>query len=145
MEISIIQPSSKEEFDQYYLLRWKLLRKPWNQPRNVNPVEDDYSSVHFMGITPQYEAVAICRLHFNTPQEAQVRFVAVSDHVQGKGIGKKIMASAEHYAKNNGAQKMILHARENAVLFYKSLNYTIIEKSYLLFDEIQHYLMEKAL
>ena len=42
-------------------------------------------------------------------------------------------------------QEMVLEARENAVPFYKSLGYHIEQESYLLFGEIQHYRMKKAL
>jgi ribosomal protein S18 acetylase RimI-like enzyme len=38
-----------------------------------------------------------------------------------------------------------LHAREIAIGFYQKLGYQMIEKSHLLFGEIQHYLMEKTL
>jgi predicted GNAT family N-acyltransferase len=38
---------------------------------------------------------------------------------------------------------MILQAREGAVKFYQSLGYKVIEKTYLLFGQIQHYKMEK--
>ena len=41
--------------------------------------------------------------------------------------------------------KMILHARDYAVDFYLKLGYTLIEPSYKLFDELQHFLMEKEL
>jgi hypothetical protein len=40
---------------------------------------------------------------------------------------------------------MILHAREVALDFYKKLDYELVEKSHLLFGEIQHYLMVKDL
>lgn len=31
MNIKICEPSD-ENFEEYYYLRWKVLRKPWNQP-----------------------------------------------------------------------------------------------------------------
>ena len=43
------------------------------------------------------------------------------------------------------AAGVVLEARENAVPFYESLGYSMIEKSYLLFGEIQHFRMKKAL
>jgi hypothetical protein len=49
----------------------------------------------------------------------------------------------EKRAWEHGAHEIILHAREIAIPFYTNLNYTIIEKSHLLFGEIQHYLMSK--
>jgi ribosomal protein S18 acetylase RimI-like enzyme len=53
------------------------------------------------------------------------------------------MLFAEEISKNRGDKKIILHAREIALGFYEKLGYQLIEKSHLLFGEIQHYLMEK--
>ena len=40
---------------------------------------------------------------------------------------------------------MVLDAREPATGFYEKLGYRITEKTYLLFNEIQHYRMIKNL
>jgi len=42
-------------------------------------------------------------------------------------------------------ETVILHARENTLPFYQHHGYTLVERSFLLFDEIQHYLMSKRL
>ena len=89
--------------------------------------------------------LGVCRLQFNTPLEAQLRFMGVKENTQGLGIGKKLIAFAEEKAKNKGATKIILQAREIAIEFYKKCGYSIVEKSFLMWDEIQHYLMEKKL
>ena len=40
-------------------------------------------------------------------------------------------------------QQIELQARENAVEFYKNSGFTVKEKSFVLWDIIQHYLMVK--
>ena len=40
---------------------------------------------------------------------------------------------------------VILQARQDAVPFYEHHGYNVVEKTFLLFDEIQHYLMRKEL
>lgn len=89
--------------------------------------------------------LGVCRLQFNSSTEAQLRFMGVHSDTQGLGIGKKLISYAEQKAKQQGANKMILQAREIAVEFYKKCGYSIVEKSFLMWDEIQHYLMEKNL
>ena len=89
--------------------------------------------------------LGVSRSQFNTPLEAQLRFMGVKENTQGLGIGKKLIAYAEEKAKKEGATKIILQAREIALDFYKKCGYTIVEKSFLMWDEIQHYLMEKKL
>ena len=51
----------------------------------------------------------------------------------------------ESYAIQNKVCKIILNARENAVDFYIKNGYKINEKSHLLFNKIQHWLMNKDL
>jgi N-acetylglutamate synthase-like GNAT family acetyltransferase len=137
------EPSSPEDFEKYYLLRWEVLRKPWNQPRGTEKDENEASSVHVMAVDGKDECVGVSRLQFNTPQEAQVRFMGVRDDQQGKGVGKKLMQYLETKAKEKGVEKIILQARENAVPFYLSIGYTITEKTFLLWGIIQHFKMEK--
>jgi len=94
---------------------------------------------------PNGKAVAVGRLQFNSIEEAQIRYMAVSDDYQGMGYGSKIVKTLNNIARDKGSRKIILQSRENAVKFYEKNGYKIIEKSYLLFDEIQHWLMEKEL
>jgi GNAT superfamily N-acetyltransferase len=61
------------------------------------------------------------------------------------GIGRKLIAYAEKKAKEKGAKKMILQARDIAVDFYKKCGYLVDKKTFLMWNEIQHYLMIKEL
>jgi len=85
------------------------------------------------------------RLQLNTPKLAQIRYMAVDLNLHGKGIGKKIMNALEEEASRRGAKSVFLQAREIAVPFYLSCGYEIIEKTFLLYDSIQHYSMKKNL
>lgn len=98
-----------------------------------------------MAVDGNNEVLGVCRLQYNSATEAQLRFMGVKTDTQGSGIGKKLVSYMEEKAKQNGATSMILQARENAVEFYKKCGYTVREKSFLMWDEIQHYLMEKTL
>ena len=144
--MKIIEPNSSAEFEQYYNLRYEVLRKPWLQPKGSEKDEVDKSSIHRMIIDESNgKAVAVGRLQFNTSEEAQIRYMAVSDNYQLKGYGNIIVKTLEDIALNKGIRNIILQARENALKFYWKNGYEIIEKSYLLFDEIQHWLMVKKI
>ena len=71
--------------------------------------------------------------------------MAVETGFEGKGYGTGILTSLEQAAHEAGAGEIILHAREAAVTFYQQHGYCISEKSHVLFDYIQHYLMKKRL
>jgi predicted GNAT family N-acyltransferase len=141
--IKIMEPQTKEQFEAYYLTRYEVLRKPWGQLPGSEKDDQEDACIHIMAINNSDEILGVCRLQFNSASEAQLRYMGVNSNTQGLGIGKKLISYAEQRAKEKGAKKMILQAREIAVEFYKKCDYTIVEKSYLMWGEIQHYLMEK--
>ena len=144
--MKIIEPITSEEFKKYYNLRYEVLRKPWGQSSGSERDEREETSIHRMIIDNKTEnALAVGRLQFNSTHEAQIRFMAVADDLQGKGLGSQIISALESVARGKGIQRIILSSRENALQFYKSNGYAIIKKTHLLFGEIQHWLMEKEL
>lgn len=143
MSIEIRRPITPKEWDNYYDMRYNVLRKPLNQPLGSERNDGDLSGRHFALYDNQILR-AIARLDKADDGISQVRFVAVHPDSQGKGYGRKIMKAVEEISIKAGNKKMILHARDYALDFYLRLGYVKIEKSYKLFDVLQHYLMEKV-
>ncbi|MDQ3046749.1 MAG: GNAT family N-acetyltransferase [Bacteroidota bacterium] len=141
--IIIREPQTSQEFEAYYLLRYEVLRKPWNQPPGSEKDAQENEAIHMMAVNDQNEVLGVCRLQMNSSTEAQLRFMGVKENTQGLGIGKKMIRAAEEKAISLGAKVMILQAREIAVDFYKKTGYSVKEKSFLMWDQIQHYLMQK--
>ena len=144
MNPEIRSPKSSEEWDAYYDLRYRILREPLAQKRGSERNEGDETGIHF-ALFEDGIIRAIARLDANEESSMQVRFVAVESNEQGKGYGKKIMEATEQAAREFGIAKIVLHARENALDFYRNLGYVLIEKSHNLFGLVQHYYMEKVL
>ena len=139
-------PANSQEWEQYYHLRFTVLREPWGQLKGSEVLKDEDQADHAMVVdTDTNQIVGVARMQTNPPTQGQVRCVAVSPKVQGKGVGKLLMKYLEELAQEKGIKEIVLDARENAVNFYKSIGYTIFEDSYLLFGEIQHYKMRKEL
>ena len=144
--MKIIEPTTSEEFKKYYKLRYEILRKPWGQPLGSERDEGENTSIHRMIIDNSTgNALAVGRLQFNSEDEAQIRYMAVANDLQGKGLGNQIISALEDVARGRGIQRIILSARINALPFYKNNGYNIMKKTHLLFGEIQHWLMEKEL
>jgi predicted GNAT family N-acyltransferase len=141
----LITPTTAQHWQAYYALRFSVLREPWNQPHGSEVLQDEATAIHVMAVTQDEKVLGVARMHESGAQQGQVRCVAVATDQQGKGIGKLIMSYLEMVAKEKGWREIVLEARENAVPFYESLGYSKKEKSYLLFGEIQHYRMKKAL
>jgi len=142
-KIIIRKPQTPKEFEAYYLLRYELLRKPWQQPIGSEKDNQEDIAIHAMAVDEDENVLGVCRLQFNSENEAQLRFMAVKENTQGLGIGKKLIDYMEAEAKKGGAKTIILQARENAVGFYEKCGYLIKEKTFLMWNQIQHYLMAK--
>ena len=137
-------PETPQEWEQYYQLRYTVLREPWGQLKGSEVLKDEDQSDHVMVIDSEtQEIVGVARMQTNTPTQGQVRCVAVAHHTQGQGVGKLLMKYLEELAQQKGIKEIVLDARENAVKFYLSIGYEIFEESYLLFGEIQHWEMRK--
>jgi len=144
--VKIIEPTTSEEFTKYYNLRYEILRKPWGQPTGSERDEGEETSIHRMIIDKKTgNALAVGRLQFNSIHEAQIRYMAVADKFQGKGLGSQLISVLEDVARGKSIQRIILSARENALQFYKNNGYEIVKKTHLLFGKIQHWLMSKEL
>ena len=138
------EPKTEEESKQYYDLRWRILRQPWNQPRGSEKDEKEENSIHIIVIHND-KVIGCGRGHFNSLIEAQIRYMAVDKSYQGKGIGTKILRALENKLTKKGAKTIILNARENAVKFYKKHDYKIIGKGNTLFSVIKHFKMRKEI
>ena len=119
----IRSPTSEEEWERYDNFRWEVLRKPLKMSHI--PLKDNLeeASIHLMGVTSEGKVLACGRLHLNTSYEAQIRYMGVSEDLRRSGIGSKMIEKLEEEAINQGANQIMLNARENAVAFYKSLGY----------------------
>ena len=135
-------PESKKEWQNYFIFRWELLRKPLGMSKESLQDDIEDSSYHLMGINDENDVIASGRVHFNNKKEAQIRYMAVKDSYKRKGIGSEIVIKLEDYATSKGAERMVLNARENALSFYLSLGY--IEKGTYQSDTgIPHKTMQK--
>jgi predicted GNAT family N-acyltransferase len=99
---------------------------------------------HIMAMDNQ-KTIAVGRLQYNTADEAQIRYMAVEKEYEGNGIGRMIVNALEQQARDKNVGTVIMDAREPAVGFYQKLGYKIEKKSYVLFNEIQHYRMSKQI
>ena len=137
------QATTREQVNAIIRLRYMILRKPWDQPADTATDALEETSFNACIEVQKGEVIACGRLQENDADTGQVRFMAVNTGYQGKGLGKNVLDFLELEAKNRGLKKIELQARENALAFYKHCGYTVKEKSFLLWGQIQHYHMEK--
>jgi GNAT superfamily N-acetyltransferase len=142
--MEIRTPQTASEWEQYYDLRYRILREPLGKERGSERNEGDETGTHF-ALFERGIILGVARLDKVDSEICQVRFVAIETEIQGEGYGKKLMNEIEQEGERMGYKKMILHARDYALPFYEKLNYTLIRASYKLFDVLQHFEMHKNL
>ena len=143
--LTIRRPDSDTEWADYYDLRWRILRAPWHQPRGSERDEFDSTAAHHCIFDKHKNVIAIGRLHFIDAQLCQIRYMAVDENHQRQGLGTHILKALEEAAQQKQCIAIQLHARESAVPFYYRYNYKTLGTSHLLYNEVQHYLMQKDL
>ena len=109
-------------YEESITLRNRILIEAVGRHENCRdfdfPEKDIYISA-FDGDTLIGTAI-ITPLDENT---VQMRQMAVDEVYQGQGVGRAIANEFERVVLKNGYSKVILHAREVAVAFYKALGY----------------------
>ena len=123
MNYIIKSPETELEWDKYFNFRWEMLRKPLGMSKETLKDELEDESHHLIAVDEQKEVIGSGRLHFNNNKEGQIRYVAVSNMIQRKGLGSAIVSELETIAKEKGILEMVLNARENAISFYLSMGY----------------------
>ena len=123
MNYIIKSPETELEWDKYFKFRWEMLRKPLGMSKETLKDELEDESSHLIAVDEQKIVVGAGRLHFNNNKEAQIRYMAVSNTIQRKGLGSAIVSELETIAREKGILEMVLNARENAISFYLSMGY----------------------
>jgi len=136
-------PQSSEDWRAYYQLRWQVLRAPWGEPRGSEQDDLEASAEHRFIKNTEDKILGVARLHFNTPQQAQVRYMAVAQGNRNQHIGSRLLHELEKIAWTQNAGELVLFARESALEFYKRNGYELKEKAHLAYDDIQHFKMVK--
>jgi N-acetylglutamate synthase-like GNAT family acetyltransferase len=138
-------PQSADEFERYFDLRWQVLRGPWGQPRGSERDELEDVAEHALIVDDDGRPLAVGRLHFNSPMEAQIRYMAVAETARGRGLGRRIVDYLEAIARQRGATTIVLNARDEVNEFYAGLGYAIVGKGPTLFGTVAHSRMLKRL
>ena len=116
-------PTSEQDFDDYFMLRWKMLREPWKYPLGSEKDEYEQVSQHRMIRSPAGDVIAVARVHMNSAEEAQVRHVAVEKAYQGKGLAKMLVASLEGVARTEGGVRIVTNSTQASIGLFTSLGF----------------------
>ncbi|MCC5854767.1 MAG: GNAT family N-acetyltransferase/hotdog fold thioesterase [Idiomarina sp.] len=143
--VTVVTPSSPESFERYYELRWRVLRKPFRRPRGSEQDEYDQIGDHRMLVNDAGEVIGVGRIHLNSPEEAQIRFMAVAPERQGEGHGVTLIHALEMLALEQGAERVIINSRDNTLGFYVRCGYVLKEEGDTVTNPMAEHQLVKAL
>lgn len=142
MPLKIIDHGSKE-YDQMVQLRNEVLRKPLGMSLQKEELEKERDHVLIAAYDDE-RMLGCCMLVKEPEKQIRLRQMAVRDNLQGKGIGRSILAFAENIARDLGFKKLIMNSRKSSIPFFEKLGYTICSQE---FEKISlpYFSMEKEL
>jgi len=132
-----------EDYNQELKLRDQVLRKPLGlslYDENLKAEKDDFH----IGAYTNDHLIGVLILTKQNEKEIKMRQVAVSEQWRSIKVGTALVRYAEHYAKNEGYEIVLLHARKTAREFYMKLGYESVGEEFLEIN-IPHYCMRKSL
>jgi len=142
MALKLIDHGSPEYY-QMVQLRQDILRKPLGLIFQKEELDKEIHDILIAAFEDD-RMLGCCMLIETDPGTVRLRQMAVSNNLQGKGIGRALMQFAENIARDRGFRKITMHARKTATGFYEKLGYMISGGE---FEEVTlpHVVMEKQL
>lgn len=142
MAIKVINHGGKE-YKQMVDLRYQILRKPLGLVFTEEELVTEKNYI-LIGCFDDNKIEGCCVLIPLDNETLQLRQMAVTSGLQGKGIGRMLMQFAENISRDRKYKKIIMHARKTALGFYEKLGYVKTGDEFLEVT-IPHYIMEKKL
>ncbi|HMJ47917.1 MAG TPA: GNAT family N-acetyltransferase [Ferruginibacter sp.] len=142
MALKQIDHGSKE-YQQMVQLRNLILRQPLGLSFTKEELEMEKDDILIAAFDDDI-MLGCCVLSCIDTNTLRLRQMAVSDTLQGKGIGASIMYFAENLARDRGYKRMSMHARNIVIGFYEKFGYKVKGDEFIEVN-LPHHIMEKTL
>lgn len=141
--IEIRAPIAAGEWEKYYDIRYRLLRKQLGVAKGEEKKPEDKIAQHLAVFLDG--TITGVGMVYEENGNARIRFIAVEERHQRTGIGSLLIEALEGIAREKGCKKAVLWGDESAIGFYEKLGYKNTGKGPVLLGKIQQYNMEKEL
>lgn len=141
---TVRSPESSKEWEDYYQLRYNILRKPWNQSPGSEKDEQESTAIHIAVFSFSENIIGCGRAH-KISEGFQIRYMAVEENHRGLGIGSLVLKELENRISKFFSGKIILQSRVQAVPFYEKNGYQVVKQGNTLYNSIPHFWMEKKI
>lgn len=131
MNINILQINKEHPYyEQERKLRNEVLLRPIGVPDFAWEMKDDIAW-HF--VAEQKDKVVACVLLAplnKSETKAQLLQMAVSESVQGQGVGKLLVKELLNFASEHHIKEISCHARDTVVKFYEKLGFEVYDEPF---------------
>lgn len=144
--VKIVVPKTREEFKEYYDLRYKVLREPWGMQKGTEKDDFEPISQHFMAVDEEnHKVVGAVKLYEKEPGVGCFSHLTVATQYQSKGIGKMLISLVEEEARKDGYKILGTQARLNTTAYFERAGYVLKGLPAHYFGTTQVVWMEKPL
>lgn len=130
-------------YSQMLTLRHEVLRKPLGMSVYEDDLSKEVGELLLVAVGDGEVGGCLIIRKLNATR-AKLRQMAVSEKLQGKGIGAKLIAAAEETLIQKTITSIELNARATAVSFYEKLGYQTVGETFMEVG-IPHLLMQKSI
>lgn len=109
-------------YPQVWQLREDMLRQPLGLSLKDENLGDDAIDTIFAAIQ-NGKVVGCVMMHSMNDKQVKLRQMAVAEGMQGTGVGRMLVDAAGLWAKEEGFDEIVMHARITAAGFYEKLGY----------------------
>ncbi len=142
-----IRTPEKNEFEEMFLLMWKMLRKPLGLPKGSEKDGKESLSEFVIAFDDELKKiVGTARLTVYKDNSAEIDKILTDVDHERKGIGSKLIEFLHKKAKEKNKNKIFVIARDYAVGFYKKIGYVPVGDYFITKPTgIKHIRMEKSI
>jgi len=116
-------PFASKTYEEMKRLREDILRLPLGLKLSDDDIKGEDTQIHIAAIGDGGSIVGTILLKPLSKHRAKLRQMAVLPTLQHRGIGRKLVSTAEESARTMGFTIIELHARIYAKGFYEKLGY----------------------
>lgn len=128
LELTLIHPEHPL-YEGALDLRFRVLREPLGYPRSAVAFPFEAQSLHLVA----HEGPTVLGCVLFHPEDAhggRLFQMAVAPHLQGQGLGARLVTALEAELRRRGFTHVHLHARAHVVPFYERLGYAVYGEPY---------------
>lgn len=141
MRLVLIDPNHPL-YAQERALRYEILRKPLGMEPGSELFPQEEECLHLVAL--EEERVLGCVLFRPQDKTGRLFAMAVSEPMQGKGVGTKLVRELIRLVRERGFHEIFLHARDHALGFYERLGFQVTGDPFLEVG-IRHLRMQQRL